>query len=231
MSDTQEPKETINKAPGLEGKSYDHPAFGMIGASRIQGRAVLYGSDFIHQHFVVIRIRRSTLHRSLSRDWHSSNDELIEICLSEAQWATFVSSMNVGDGVPCTIEHVAGKSMPSIPFRKEEDEFHRELADDTAKIVAEIDAAIAEVEGEIGRSLSKAKRDRIIGRLQKARKIVDDEIPFAAKSFEEHMENTVEKAKVEVNAYVLGTIMKAGLAAIQGENLPPVIGFEEGESR
>lgn len=46
-----------------------HPAFGMIGASRFTGRAVMYGSDFIHNAGMTIRIYRGELKRDLSHDW------------------------------------------------------------------------------------------------------------------------------------------------------------------
>jgi len=98
------------------GKSYEHPAFGQIRASRVSGHAVLYGSDFVHQGFVTITISTSQLQRTLAREWYFGKSEVIEVALSEAQWATFVSSMNMGSGVPCTIERQAGVGLiPGLP--------------------------------------------------------------------------------------------------------------------
>lgn len=63
-----------------------HPAYAMIGASRVQGGSYLYGSEFHHQHFVTVSIRRAETHRSLSRDWFSGGEELIEVAMSEAHY-------------------------------------------------------------------------------------------------------------------------------------------------
>ena len=92
-----------------------HPAFAQITASRVSGHSILYGSDFDHNHYVTISISRSELCRNLSNDWYHSREELIEVALSEAQWATFVSSMNQGSGVACTLQHFNGKMIPQLP--------------------------------------------------------------------------------------------------------------------
>lgn len=53
-----------------EGKRYNHPAFGQLRASRVSGRTTLYGSDFVHEHFMIVEIHRSELNRDNSRDWY-----------------------------------------------------------------------------------------------------------------------------------------------------------------
>ncbi len=214
-----DPVRTERNSPVAE-STYDHPGFGQIQASRVSGGAVLYGSDFIHQHFVTVTIRRSQLNRSLSLDWHFGREELVEVQLSEAQWATFVSSMNVGQGVPCTIAHVAGKPMPSLPYRNEREA----TTDDTQRIIggltARVDAAIEEMTTGIGAGLSEKKRAALLEGLKRLRRDVSDSLPFVAKSFSAHMETVVEKSKVEVNAYANAAVARAGLAALGGA--PPL---------
>jgi hypothetical protein len=216
MRDIQEPTEKpgIHAGWNEHSKEYEHPAFGAIRASRTSGSAVLHGSDFLHQHYVTISINRAVLARDLSRDWHFPREELVEVQLSEAQWATFVSSMNVGSGVPCTISHVAGKTMPGIPLRVQRDEFQAETDRVLSGLSERVQKAIDDVEGEIGAGLSRKKRDAILNHLNGLRSAVGSTLPFVAKSFEEHMESTVEKAKIEVNAYVQASVNRAGLAAL-----------------
>lgn len=202
-----------------DSKRYDHPAFGQIGASRVQGTRVLYGSDFLHQHFVTITISRSQLNRDLSRDWHFGGKELIEVHLSEAQWATFVSSMNVGSGVPCTIDHVLGEDMADLPMpRRNVDVVDRELTETMDKMNEAIAATYKAMESDIGQSLSGAKRAKLLEHVHKLRRLVDDHLPFMAKSFRKSMENTVERGKIEVNAYAENLIVRSGLAALRGES-------------
>lgn len=184
-----------------------HPAFGSIQASRVQGSGtILYGSDFDHQHFVVIRINRSELHRGLSNDHYHSRDQLISVALSEAQWATFVSSLNSGD-TPCTIEHIDRKRIPSIERGKPVAE---KFADEMHQTLREIQDALQALADD-KRLPQWAKKD--IG--MQARRLTSS-TGFIAEQFSEHMENTVEKAKVEVNAYATAVIHRAGLDAIAG---------------
>ena len=40
-----------------------HPAYAQIGVHRVSGRTRLYGSDFEHQHWMTVTVRRSELRR------------------------------------------------------------------------------------------------------------------------------------------------------------------------
>lgn len=225
MRNEQQPVESQCNSPS-DGKEYTHPAFGQIRASRVQGQVNLYGSDFQHHAFMEITICRSTLRRSLSHDWHHGGRELISVVLSEAQWATFISSLHCGSGTPCTINHVDCKDMPAIPARNERVVTKMEMDERIAKVTSHLDDAIAGVEANLV-GLSKVKRDAILASLRKAQREVSDSMPFAADSFAEHVEATVEKAKIEVEAYVQATITRAGLKAIAGQSplsLPAVGG-------
>ncbi|KKL96942.1 hypothetical protein LCGC14_1839510, partial [marine sediment metagenome] len=100
-NESQEPTIEVTKDDPINDTVERHPAYAQIGAMRVSGShgAYLYGSDFRHQHYIMIQIHDSVLHRSLSGDRAHSGKRLIEVALSEAQWATFVSSLNQGSGV------------------------------------------------------------------------------------------------------------------------------------
>lgn len=208
---------------GRDGTRYTHPAFGQITAGRVSGGGVsLYGSDFAHNNFVTISIHGSVLDRQLSRDWHFPRDEVVEVYLSEAQWATFVSSMNVGGGVPCTLARVQGETMPAIPFRSQHEDFKAELNGTVEGMTARIDATIQQMRDGIGASLSNKKRDELLAELVRLRQDVSSSLPYVAQSFGEHMEQTVEKAKIEVNAYVHSAVTRAGLTALSEGGAAPL---------
>ena len=124
----EEPRAELDDTFGNKRTTYSHPAFGQIGVSRVQGgNGTLYGSDFRHHGYVVVRIAHSTMQRDLSRDWYHAGKQIIEVALSESQWATMVSSLNMGEGVPCTIESLHGKLVPAITPRDETDEFKNDM--------------------------------------------------------------------------------------------------------
>jgi len=208
--------------PGSDGTVTRHPAFAQIAASRVSagGPGVpLYGSDFNHQHFVTITVRTSEERRDLSHYWHHGGRELIEVNLSEAQWATFVSSMNVGMGVPCTLTFQAAEGagpVPEITLRDTEKVFNEELTAKVAKMARLLQEAMDEAEPLL-EGLSAKKRAAVMAKLHTVHQEAKSNLPFVAKSFAEHIEKTVEKAKIEVNAYINHAVVSAGLQALQND--------------
>lgn len=221
MQDTRykiEEPTTVEDHRGMGGTVTTHPAYGQIGVSRVSGRASLYDSDFDHNAFMTITIQRSQLTRSLSNDWHFARGELIQVALSEAQWATFVSSPNVGSGVPCTIQHIQGERVPQLPPpAPRTKQFGAEVVKQMQAHLAQIDEALADIDS-LG--LSKAKAEKVRAGLSGARASLTAGLPFIAEQFSEHMEKTVEKAKAEVHGYMSGAIQRAGLEALTGGTMP-----------
>jgi hypothetical protein len=209
------------------GDRYTHPAFGQISVSRVSGgHTSLYDSDFGHRGYVVVRIARSELCRSLSRDWHFSSglltNQIAEIAMSEAQWATFVSSFNSGSGVPCTLQVVHGEQQPGLPPRDEKDQYAPEVQ-------ARIDRASAALEalkndlaaGTTG--MPKGKAAAMMEHVDTALREFRSNVPFVVKSFGEHVETRMEKAKVEIHGWMNATVQRAGLQAITQREGSPLL--------
>jgi hypothetical protein len=189
-----------------------HSAFGQISASRTQGHSVLYGSDFVHRNTIRLSISRSENIRSLNRDWQMPRRELIEIELSESQWASFVSSLNMGSGVSCTLLHVDGERMDQLPNPEDrKDQFAKEL-EKTAKTA--IDGVKTALAGLDALALPKGKTEALRASLVKMLQDVESNMPFIAKQFGEAMETTVERAKTEINGYAENMIIRHGLESI-----------------
>lgn len=207
--DTQPAEEHDNDG---HGKRYTHPAFAQIVASRSHGgHQALYGSDFMHSGVVTITIKRSELVRNLSHDWYSGAAELISVDLSESQWATFVSAMNIGDGVPCTLNRIQGERMPGVELEQRTAQFNTEIGETLADAIKEIDEAL-ELLPKGGKAAEK---------LRHARMEMVANLPFVAKSFASHMERHVEKAKTEIHGYMNQQIRAAGLEHLNAA--PPLL--------
>lgn len=218
--------ETVER-PGMTETVSRHPAFGQISISRSQGgKGVLYGSDFLHQHQITLRIASSELHRSLSSDRPFSRKELVEVTMSEAQWATFVSSMNMGSGVPCTLNQINGERFPAIPRPTDR---AKQFRDEVSEDIQEMLDALKELEADIeGIGLSKTKIDHLRSKVRKARSKVESTIPFVAEQFSEHMEEEVEKAKMEVHGFVTGVAQQAGIKVIASGDFMALADHTEG---
>lgn len=206
----------------LAGEVYSHPSFAQIGACRVSGRASLYGSDFNHQNYVSIRIAKSVLRRSLSNDWmHADLTPYIEVNLSEAQWANFVTCMNIGGGTACTLRYLGREEIPGLPDpASRKDQFKKEARATCAEALKRIDDLCATVEAM---TISKKAKDELIKAARSAGASMTSSLPFVLDQFGEHMELTVEKAKTEINAYVTQNVMRAGLQAIAGGDAATIV--------
>lgn len=215
----EEPKVVKNDDP-FGGTIETHPSYAQINANRVTGGAILYGSDFEHQNFITISISRSKLMRSLSSDHHHSEDELIEVMLSEAQWATFVSSMNQGGGTCCTINHLGRKSMPGLPVPKSRRaQFESEFKEKIGGIVA----AAKELEELIEEGGRKTVMRDLVQRVTIG---LESNLKFLVTQFGEFMEDTTEKAKIEITAWATNLINRTGIKAL-GNIEPPIKMIEE----
>lgn len=211
---------------GRDETRFTHPAYAQISASQVSGGTYLYGSDFKHHNYVVIRIKRSEWNRSLSNDWPFGREELIEVALSESQWATFVSSMNRGDGVQCTLQAIGGEQVPQIPYAARRTELFKQEGEESAK---EAIRAIGELRDEINSSkLSQKQKDAWVSRLNFIEGRTASNLKFTLKQFGEHMESTVQKAKTEISAFAHSMIMRTGLSKLMGpEDAKKLLGYEE----
>lgn len=196
----------------------DHPAFGQISVSRVTaggGGINLYDSDFGHNEIVSIEVKHSQLNRSLSRDWHYAREPIVQLYMSASQWATFVSSFNSGSGVPCTLNWEKGiGQIPGIPEVERSEAYKHDMRNTTKEAVERLDKLKATIE-DMG--LPKKKAEELLSQLRGAHMSVSSSIQFVNDQFEEHVENVIEKSKVEVENYLTSRIHRAGLAALQNQ--------------
>jgi len=206
-----------------------HPAYALIGASRwVGGDAFLYGSDFRHAAGVTVTIRRSELRRGLSNDWPGMLGELIEVDLSEAQWATFVSDMNRGSGIQCTLRFLPGQDIPGIERGSDR---KKQFKMEASQVLKEGEAAARHLSDLIERGGRKTEmRDAIRDVLRVFSADGSSGVSFIADQFSEHVEKVTEHAKVEVSAYITNVIARAGLAALKGGGAPISITGEQGSA-
>lgn len=189
-----------------------HPAFGNVTISRISGgNASLFDSEVRHNHFVRLTVRRSDRTRSLHRDWLSAAGmglPLIEFDMSEAQWASLVSSFGNGGGVACTIRATeTNPNVPGIPFEPR-------LALSTAETKAAAHRQYERVQDALAAVEDKPTKANV-----RALRIAVDQagsnVEFAAQSLSEHTENVVQKARADIEAMAHAAATARGLSAAE----------------
>lgn len=217
MSKVEEPVTRVNDNRN-DDTITTHPSFAQLASYRVTAGGngtALYGSDFSHNSFIAIEISASELHRGLNRDWHHSKNNLVRIHLSESQWATFVSSVGQGGGVPCTMTSFNGKDIADLPppvTRK--NQYKQELSEDINNIIEKMALITANVDGT---TLSKAKKQEINNGLAEIKRFLVSTFPYMQQSFDKHMESTIEKAKQEIHGFMNVMLQRAGMNAIKND--------------
>ncbi len=197
-------------------KAEKHPAYGMIGISRVSGSTSLFGSEVDHNSFIKLEVKRAERHRDLAHDWYFGRGLVCEVWMSHAQFAEAITTLNVGDGIPCTIRQVEGGARCELPpednraavFEQELKDSAKETASDLRKVLAGL-AALAEKD-----RIGKTELRELVKELSQAICGITSTLPWLEKQFREEMERTVQRAKTEVEAFVTGAIHRAGLEAL-----------------
>lgn len=184
-----------------------HPAFGNITMHRVTSShgASLFDSEIRHTHFVTLRIQGASRSRDLNRDWiHPSNRPIVEVQMSEAQWASMVSSFGDGGGTSCTITYTQENGpIPDIPFAPRMEQSMAEVRGAADEQYARVLEALALVEEKPTKA--NVRHLRIV--LENAPK----NVAYAAKTLTEHAENVVQKARADIEAMVVQHAEHLGL--------------------
>jgi len=218
------------------GNKYSHPAFGMISHSRLTGgNRTLAGSDLKHNQTINIRIHTSTMNRNFHSEKFFQDDLLLEVSLSEHQWATFLSNGNTL-GVPCTIEAMSEnpyplKRVPNIKPESSHEKTVDELEKQACDIVKNMKKELEELEQMVDskNSLSKPKLREKIKALKHTVMETSSNIPYVVACHKEVLEGNIQSAKSEVEAYVTQKVYDLGLTEL--EKLSPKLVTDKTENK
>lgn len=194
-----------------------HPAFGLIGAhrgSRSEG-AILFDSDIGHRNTISVRIQGASRKRSLHSDWIHGTQQYIEVEMSEAQWASFVSSMNVGDGVPCTLRFADHKIVPELPVETRLAQTMQETHDAAHEAYDNIKKAMVAYEATLSTKAPAKERAAALRALHFAIEHASANVDFAGKMLIEQSENVVTRARADIEAFVVTKARQLGVDAAE----------------
>jgi len=201
-----------------------HESYGLVGISRRTGNpGPLFGSSIRHHNYIALTIKRAEKNRDLHRNWYFGREELIEIEMSNTQFAELITTMNVGDGVPCTIRHIGRQRMEDPPGVEQRQIFEDEFKDDIQKVGKKIESAIQKAEEIYNRkgNINKSDRNQVVSLLRSIAQDINSNMPFVHSQFNEAMDKTVAEAKGEIEAFVTNKITSLGIAALKNQ-LPEI---------
>jgi ElaB/YqjD/DUF883 family membrane-anchored ribosome-binding protein len=208
---------------GLPGDNAEtHPSFGVVSLSRGQwsgGGVQLFGSPLeAHQTTIALRVCRADRSHALGSEWIHGRDAIVEVLLSPMQYAELLTTMNVGQGVPCTIRHVQGEDIPELPRLTTEranvkDEFKhemRDLGDRLDKFASEATEILTK-RGDIKKTEREALHQRIKMLIQDVR----SNMPFMLEQFDKATDRVTTAAKADIDAFVTTAVTMLGFDKLE----------------
>lgn len=212
---------------GDEGESTEtHPSFGMVSLSRWTsgGGRSFFGSAVEPHAGVSLTIRRGEKKRSLSNDWYHGTDEIIEINMTEAQFAQLITSFNIGSGVPCTISSVNRRGLdgipdgtvPECPEISEHKRVEAKFKVRMMEMARQIEALVNKAEEFQGKpNINKADRKAYADIASHIKSIIASGVPFIQGQFNEALDMSVSHAKADVDAFMTNLLRQAGMEALR----------------
>lgn len=200
-----------------------HESFGIAGFSRTSrggDGCPLFGSSILHSNTIVFKVHRGLVDRHLEQDWYhaDSRTPIVEIEMSQSQFAEMITSMNMGDGIPVTIRSVEGVRMEEPAYENKRMQASNDFKKRMKEFGDRIDAYEADMLKKVEK-LSKKDQEEMKKMIEQLSQEVRSNIPFYEDQFTRQMNKTVVEAKAEVEAFVNNKIMSTGIEAIKAQNM------------
>jgi hypothetical protein len=187
----------------------------IISISRCTGRVDLYGSPFTTENFIEIRVQGAEetkgSHGTSRRA--SPKKTYIRLWLSASQFAQAITTLNLSEGVPCTVRNLGDTQYPEFKFEQqasEKIEFQEEGMAHLKAAIDSLDQAIAAAK-EIK---LKRERDPILEQLQASRRELADRLLFVGEMFVEYLDNVEQQVKTELAGYCDLAVKDLGMQAL-----------------
>jgi len=196
----------------------NHESYGLVKFNRINGfTKKLFGSNINHQNSIVLEISQAENEYHLGKSWNHTRNSIIRVELSNSQFSELITTMNIGNGVPCTIRYKNGKKIEDVP---EDDKTDVEKSRDDIKIkskefIAKIIKEKLEIDDLLKKNLLKSYKEKIKGLLDGIIMEITCNFPFYLDCFNESIDITVTQAKSEIDAFVTHNIIETGLKEIK----------------
>lgn len=211
---------------GLRGETIErHPSFGLVGLFKTCGSQPLFGSPLeVNNGYVSLKISRGEkIHSGHGYDRYFPRTTVVEVMISEAQFAQLITSWNSGEGVPCTLEFIAPGGEGSVPGWPDDDyvsdteQVRNEFKDLISIVKKKVETAITSMNKILEKkgALTIAEKDTIKEGMVALQRLLDDSAPYMAAQFVEVTEKVVQKAMTEIDAFVTKVAIHTGLESLK----------------
>lgn len=198
-----------------------HPSYGLIRWSRASGSRKMFASIVDSGNHVRLVISTAKTHvDEFGQDRNYSDRQIIELAMTEAQFATFLTSPDA-EGTPCTITRriVEGEGFVSIPPPPADLAIHAKLARDvelaSSRQKERGARAVDALKQLVGDSLPAKKRRQFEILLEQISTTMTADIAFARERLDEQAAEMAQRVKTEVQGAITARLHQLGVESFK----------------
>lgn len=190
-----------------------HESFGLIYFSRSTGgNQKFFGSELPQGNYITMYLHNAEIERDLTWDRYYQKEPIVKLRMTANQFAELITSLNVGNGVPCTIERLHGKPVEQLELESRKEFVHRKFKDRMTEFANSLIPKSKELQELLKKpKLSKQDKSSIQWIIDRAIQEIRSNIPFFLECFQEDADKVVTEAKMEVENTIMQKITNAGL--------------------
>lgn len=198
------------------GNRVDHPSYATLGISRFTGKGDFFMSPIGHNGGISFRINTAYKTRHLNGDSVFADKLLVEVQMSEEQFARAITNLNQGGGTPVTLSWLTGVG----PIKAEPREQYRNVYDDELvtggeETLGKQKAVSAAVRALMAKSsVSKKDLQELLRTAETAEVALTSNLPFLLTRFKEKMDAVETAAKAEIASAIDNGLRSVGLESL-----------------
>jgi len=210
----------------IEEKEEKHESYATMGFSRVQcsENMQLFGSDLGHATLIKMEVSHASKKRGLNRNWYHAKDKIIELYMSQNQFSEMITSLNIGDGIPVTLQMTERDGRISQPKTESISRLHETEFKDQMKAVGDSARHMMDNTKKLFAGtgvLKKADRESIIKSIERVVQEIESNMPYVENCFKKSMDDVVTDAKATIEAFYQSRVTDAGLKALQNGPIKP----------
>lgn len=203
-----------------EDKRLKHPCFGLARFSRIQGYSgFMFGSDVQSENFIELTINHAERVKGDYRVYYYDYSKpIVRLKMTQTQFAELLTNMNIGNGIPVTLEEVNGERIEQFDLNEAKnhlDELKEDFKERSKKTLNSLIETSDEIKRIINKkNLSKKDQENAINLLNKYITEIRSNMPFFINLYKEETADVVQRAKSELDGMIQSCVIRAGVKAL-----------------
>lgn len=180
----------------------------------------LFGSKIENNTTIALTIKEGERDEEYGSERYWGGPIVVEVEMSQNQFAELITTPNVNDGVPCTIRRREGVSIP-YPEGENPRVVSERYLQQTIMGIAKRLKGIQEMADKINgaKTVNKSDRAWLVKELGLLDQDLRSDMPFVKQVFEEEMDKVVAEAKADVDATITHAVHTLGIEALRDKKM------------